>query len=81
MLQDPRGRCTRLCLEVQEGFPVEDTFKQAMKVEKTFQVLETAGRPGIAWQVLGVGVNSVKDLVKRPELGGQTTGLVCLAGN
>lgn len=60
---------------------MEETFKQAMKVEKTFQVLETAGRPGIAWQVLGVGVNSVRDLVKRPELGGQTTGLVCPAGN
>lgn len=57
-----------------------------MTAEKALQVVEEAawaqaGGPEKAWLVLGAAVSSGRDSVMEEELGGQPTGLACLAGS
>lgn len=61
-------------------------WSKALKAEKAFWVVEEAawapaGGPEKAWLVLGAAVNGERDSVMGEELGGQPSGLVCLAGS
>lgn len=62
---------------VRQAFQQKRYSRQAVKVQKAFQVLRRAWGKAGGLEECGMeaGVNSLRDSVMRQELGGQTAGL------